>query len=111
MASKSALPNDDLRSAVAHLEVEVEASLAIARATLMALASLSPVVLRSAEAALARECEAEPRSEAVAAMLRDCREQLLNGAPQDRSAGALEKSLIVAADVLAARTGGRERDA
>lgn len=101
MPHAAALADHDLQVSVARLEVEVEASLAIARATLTALASLSPVMLRQAETALTAEVEHPGRSEATAAALRACRDQLVAVEPKDRLAGALEQALINAAEVLA----------
>jgi hypothetical protein len=87
----------DLQAAVTRLEADIEASLAIARATLMALASLSPAMLRHANDALAWESEAEGRSPRAAEALRLCRDRLFEDVQKDRLSPFLEQALITAA--------------
>lgn len=90
----------DLEMTVACLEAEVEASLAIAQATLLALAALSPALARQAESALIVEGQREESSEVVAARLRACREQMTSDDHKARHAGDLERVLIKAADAV-----------
>jgi len=90
-------------SALTHLRAEIQASLALNRAVLQALATLSPTMAAAAERALDDELRLARHGEApslVLELIEDARERLQDEAGDvDRMSG-LELALVAAADAL-----------
>lgn len=90
-------------SALADLRAEVQASLALNRAVLQTLATLSPTLAVVAERALedelqfARQAGASPYA---VELIEDAREQLRDGSGEADLMTGLELALIAAADAL-----------
>ena len=91
---------DDLQFALAAMDADVKASLAISRATLRALAALSPLLNSAADSALEEEAEqaASPRTRDV---VEDVRLRIQRAPGEARIAQAMEQALVAAADRLA----------
>jgi hypothetical protein len=97
-----ALADDDVRHAVRALSADVQAALALSRATLQAIASLTPSLGAAAETALdeelgrAREQAAHRSVEVLTDM-----QTRLNGIPEQvERLSVLERALHAAADAL-----------
>jgi len=90
---------DDMRSALRTLDVEVQACLALSRATLRALASLSPDLNCAAEAAVGDEAE-RARSPRVVEVLDSVRDQIQRDPAEASMASTMKRALIAAADAL-----------
>ena len=91
--------NDDMRCFLRTLDADVQACLALNRATLRALAALSPLLSRAAEAA----CEDEAGhtdSPRVAEVLENVRERLSQTPSETKMVSALERALADAAEAL-----------
>jgi hypothetical protein len=94
------------RDVLRALDADLQASLALSRATLQALAALSPVLNTAAEAAL--EEEAARAAERAAPqrtldIVEDLRQRLQHSPAEARIARALERALVDAAEALPAR--------
>ena len=93
-------------SALADLRAEVQASLALNRAVLQALAALSPTMAAVAERALDDELALARHTGAGAyavELIEDARERLQNGAAEADLMSGLELALVAAADALPER--------
>lgn len=90
-------------SALNVLDADLQASLALSRATLRALAALSPVINAAAEAALEEEfARAVERSapQRTLDIVEEVRQRLERAPAEGRIALALERALIDAAEAL-----------
>jgi hypothetical protein len=88
------------------LNADVQASLALSRATLRALAALSPTLGTAADAALEEEAHRAAESGAPQRMrdiVDDVRRRLQQAPAEARIARALERALVDAAEVLSAK--------
>jgi hypothetical protein len=91
------------RDAILALDADLQASLALSRATLRALAALSPVLNIAAEAALEEEvaraaaCAAPQRTLDI---VEEVRQRLRRAPAEARIASALERALVDAAEAL-----------
>lgn len=101
--SQTALPADEeLRRAVCAMSADIAAALALSRAALHALATVSPVHCSAAELALEDELERAHECSAVRTVevLEDVRSHL-KGLPEQMALMAvLEQALVAAADAL-----------
>jgi len=98
-----AFADDDTRSAMGALGADVQASLALNRALLQALAAMSPTLNAAAERALEEEIEQARRLSApqrVVDLIEDARERVQDAPAEMDMIGALECALIAAADAL-----------
>ena len=98
-----ALADDDLRRMLRAMGAEVQAALALSRATLQALAALSPTLNVAAEQALEDEADlarqlASPQR--VVDLIKDARARISDVPEQIEMMGALERALVAAADRL-----------
>jgi hypothetical protein len=96
------------RNVLGALDADLQASLALSRATLRALAALSPLLNTAAEAAL--EEEAAHATERAASqrtidIVEDVRLRLQHAPAEARVARALERALVDAAEALPIRAG------
>lgn len=82
------------------MQAEVQACLALNRAMLRALASLSPMVGAAADAALEEEAERADRADRAIEIIDEMRERLQSAPAETRLARALERALVEAADAL-----------
>jgi DNA repair ATPase RecN len=97
------LADEDVRRVIRTISADVQAALALSRATLQAVASMSPALNAAAEEALDQELELAARQaapqravetiEAARARLQDMPEQV-------EMLSALERALLAAADAL-----------
>ena len=97
---------DHERSTLGVLNADLQASLALSRATLRALAALSPMLSTAADAALEEEAaRAAERSapQRTLDIVEDARQGLLHAPAEARIARALERALVDAAEALPAR--------
>ena len=94
-----ALADDDMRHALRSLDAEVQACLALNRATLRALAAMSPLLNEAAHAACEDEAD-NARSPRVTEVLEDVRERLSQAPAEAKMVAALERALADAADAL-----------
>lgn len=88
------------------MDADLQASLALSRATLRALASLSPMLNTAADAALEEEAaRASERSapQRTLDIVEDARQGLQHAPAEARIARALERALIDAAEALPGR--------
>lgn len=100
MQDNPAGADNDRGGAQADLSAEIQAALALSRATLHAVAALSDAAQTAAEAAL--EDEADRAGESVRRIVEDARARL-QAAPADaRMAAALRQVLVAAAAALPA---------
>jgi hypothetical protein len=99
-----ALAYKDMRRALRNLDAEVQACLALNRATLRALAAISPMLTQVAEAACEDEAE-RAGSPRVAEVLDGVRERLGEAPAEARMVCVLERALAEAADALPSQTG------
>jgi hypothetical protein len=106
LAPASAAHDDDVRGALRDLDADLQACLALNRATLRALATLSPLLGTAADAALEEEAERAARaaSKRVASVVEDVRERLQRAPAEARIALALQRALVDAADALPRET-------
>ena len=91
---------DNIQFALAAMDAEVKASLALNRATLRALASLSPLLSSATDAALEEEADQalSPRTREV---VEDVRMRIQRAPGEARIARAMERALQDAAERLA----------
>ena len=102
-----ALAEDDVRCALRTMDADIQAALALNRATLRALAALSPLLNTAADAAL--EDEAEQAADRAAPqrtldIVTDARRRLQKAPAEAKIARALQLALVDAAEALPART-------
>jgi hypothetical protein len=93
--------DEDLRCALKALSADAQASLALGRATLQAIAALTPAANAAANAALTHEIELARRLGAapgVVSLIENVQARL--DELGDEMAGGLERALIAAADAL-----------
>jgi DNA repair photolyase len=97
-----ALADDDVRAALRGLDADLQACLALSRATLQALATFSPLLGASADAALEEEAERAARAacKRVTDVVEEVRERLQRAPAEARVALALQRALVDAADAL-----------
>jgi hypothetical protein len=97
-----ALAEDDVRCALRDMDADIQAALALSRATLRALSALSPLLNTAADAALEEEADrsAPPRTLGI---LADARQRLQQAPAEARIARALQMALVDAAEALPAR--------
>lgn len=102
MTETPAPAEDDLRGALRSLDADLQACLALNRATLQALATLSPLLNTAADAALAEEAERAARaaSKRVTDVVEEVRDRLQSAPVEARIALALQRALHDAADAL-----------
>ncbi len=87
---------DEIRAELRRLSIDVQTSLALARATLRVLTSLSPMLAVSADRALDAEHDRTSDPNLTAA-IEDARDRLAYAPEDDRGAARLEAALIAAA--------------
>ena len=105
MSPSTTLAEDDVRRVLRVMDADVQASLALSRATLHALAALSPAVHRAADLALEEEVERAERTAApqqVVDIVSEARLRLQQAPEEARAALALEQALVKAAESLRA---------
>ena len=97
---------DNIQFALAAMDADVKASLALNRATLRAIASLSPMLNSATDAALEEEADRalSPRTREV---VEDVRLRIQRAPAEARIARAMERALVDAAERLAADEDGR----
>jgi hypothetical protein len=98
-----ALADEEVRRVMRAVSADVQASLALSRATLQALAALSPTLNAAAEHALEQELVLAQRLAApqrVIDVIEDAKLRLAEAPEEERMASALEQALIAAADAL-----------
>jgi hypothetical protein len=96
---RETIAEDDMRRTMNSVEAHVQASLALHRATLHALAALSPVLNTAADAALEEEAmRAGPAQ--VREIVEDTRLRLRRAPGEARIARALQHALVEAAEAL-----------
>lgn len=99
----AAFAEEDSRRALRALSADVQASLALNRALLQALAGLSPTANVAASRALEDEIDQARRQSApqrVVDLIEDAREQVQDAPREIEMMSALELALIAAADAL-----------
>ena len=99
------LAEDDVRRALRVMDADVQASLALTRAALHALAAISPALQRATDIALEEEAERAQRRAAPQQMIDtvvETRLRLRQAPEEARMAEALERALVEAADTLTA---------
>ena len=100
------------RDILRNLDADIRASLALSRATLIALAALSPVLTVAAAAALDDEAARAERGSApqrTLQIVRDVRDNLHRAPGEARIALALQQALVAAADALPPEAARRNR--
>jgi hypothetical protein len=105
-----AVADDEPQGALSALDADVQASLALSRAVLLALAALSPAAGEAAEVALESEAERAQRRAAPQRMLdvvEDARASLQRAPGETRMNRALQQALVTAAEALPARSADR----
>lgn len=93
----------DVRGALSALNADVQAALALSRATLHALAALSPLLNSAADAALEEEADraaGDATAQRVLDIVADVRERLQRAPEEARMANALQRALVEAAESL-----------
>lgn len=98
-----ALADEDARRTLRALSADVQASMALTRAMLQALASLSPTLNAAAERALDQEIDLARRIAALQRtvdVIEDAKSRLGDVPEQIEMMGALERALVAAADSL-----------
>lgn len=102
MQQSIALADEDLRRAVRAMSADVQATLALSRATLQAIAALTPALNAAAEQALDTEIERarEQSATRTVEVLEDVQSRLADIPQQAEMMGALEAALLAAADSL-----------
>jgi hypothetical protein len=99
------LAEDEVRRVLRCMDADVQASLALTRAALQALAALSPAMHRAADLALEEEVERAERTAApqqVVDIVSETRLRLQEAPEEARAAKALEQALVKAAESLRA---------
>jgi len=94
-----AIAEDDMRGALRSLDADVQACLALNRATLRTLAAMSQLLTSAAEAACEEEAD-RARSPRVIEVLDCVRERLQRAPAEARMVEALERALAEAAEAL-----------
>jgi hypothetical protein len=97
------------RDVLRAMDADLQASLALSRATLRALAALSPMLSTAADAALEEEAaRAAERSapQRTLDIVEDARQGLQHASAEARIARTLERALVNAAEALATRRAG-----
>lgn len=97
-----ALAEDD-RGVLSALDADLQAALALSRATLRALAALSPALSTAADAALEEEaerCAERAAPQRTLDIVADARQDLRSPPAEARQTQALERALIDAANAL-----------
>jgi len=103
---KSLIPAEDESGLLRALDAEVQACLALSRATLRALAALSPTLSSATEAALEEEAERVAERAApqrTLEIVEETRQRLQRAPDEARIARALEQALVDAAEALPPR--------
>ncbi|MBU1377632.1 MAG: hypothetical protein KKE02_10350 [Alphaproteobacteria bacterium] len=103
MSQIAAFADEDTRRTMKVLSADVQASLALNRALLQALATLSPALNAAAERALEGEIDQALRQSApqrVVDLIEDARELMQDTPAEVEMMSALERALIAAADAL-----------
>jgi len=98
-----ALADEDVRRTLRTVSADVQAALALSRATLQAIASLSPALNAAAEGALDHELERAARQEApqrVVEAITAARALVQDIPEQVEMMSALERALFAAADAI-----------
>jgi hypothetical protein len=98
---RETIAQDDMRHTMNRVEAHVQASLALHRATLHALAALSPLLNTAADAALEDEATRAGPAQ-VREMVEDTRQRLRRAPGEARIARALQHALVDAAEALPA---------
>jgi hypothetical protein len=94
-----ALADKDSRR-IRAMQAEVQACLALNRAMLHALASLSPLLNTAADVALEEEAERRPAGDRALEIIEQVRQGLQRSPAEARLARALERALVEAADAI-----------
>jgi hypothetical protein len=97
------LADEDVRRTLRAISAEVQASLALSRATLQALAAFSPTLNTAAEAALDQEIDLARRlasPQRTVDVIEDAKARLGDIPEQIEMMSALERALVAAADSL-----------
>lgn len=102
MQQSIAFADEDLRHAVRALSADVQAALALSRATLQAIATLTPALGAAAESAIDQELERahELGAQRSVEVLTDVQTRLLEVPGQADMLSALESALLAAAAAL-----------
>ena len=102
MQQSIAFADEDVRHAVRALSAEVQAALALNRATLQAIATLTPALGAATEAAIDQELERaqELGAQRSVEVLLDVQARLQEIPGQAQMMSALEHALLAAADAL-----------
>lgn len=102
MQQSIAFADEDVRRAVWALSADVQAALALNRATLQAMASLMPALGAAAETAIDRELDRaqELGAQRAVEVLLDVQAQLQGIPQQAEMVSALQRALLAAADAL-----------
>lgn len=102
MQQSLALIDEDVSCAVRALAAEVQAALALSRATLQAVASLTPELAAAAVTAVEHELDVarERGAHRSVEVLAELQGRLLEIPEQVEMMGALERALVAAADAL-----------
>ena len=102
MQQSIALVDEDVRRAVRALSADVQAALALSRATLQAIANLAPALGAACEAAVDEELDRarEQGAHRSVEVLTDMQERLQGIPEQAEMLSALERALHAAADAL-----------
>ena len=98
-----ALADEEVRRVMRSLAADVQASLALSRATLQAIATISPELNAAAEGALEQEAAMARRQAApvrVLDVIEDARARLQEIPEEVEMMSALERALLAAADAL-----------
>jgi hypothetical protein len=97
---------DDFGRALREMDADIQAALALNRATLRALAALSPLLNTAADAALEDEAERAAKRDApqrTVDIVAEARQRLLRAPAEARIARALKLALVDAAEALPAQ--------
>ena len=97
------MADDDVRHTLRRMDADVQASLALQRATLRALAAVSPLLSTAADAALEEEAVRASKRAGPQRMLEiveETRLRLQRAPTEARIASALQRALIDAAEAL-----------
>ncbi|HEY0650523.1 hypothetical protein [Phenylobacterium sp.] len=102
MQQSIAFADEDVRRAVRALSADVQAALALSRATLQAIATLTPSLGAAAETAIDQELERaqELGAQRSVEVLTDVQARLQEIPEQAKMVSALEHALLAAADAL-----------
>lgn len=102
MSETVAFVDEEMRRAMRTLSADMQASLALSRAALEAIATVSPALNAAAEAALGREIDLvrDQAPQRVMQVLTDVRDRVQAIPDAAEQMNALERALIAAADAL-----------